>query len=666
MRATRQLFLQAQPSSTIQTFLNGHHINSSFYGHLLHRCTTRLLLRPAKQLHSHLIISHYTIDNFLASKLISLYSKCQKIKDAHQVFDKMIHRNIFTLNAMLIGYCSNDLYVETLELFSDFFCGNSYGDVKPDHFTISSVLKAFSGLFTDVLLSRMCHCFVVKNGFDSDVFVLNGLITFYSRCDDMVSARGLFDVMDERDLVTWNSMISGYSQGGFYEECKEMYGELLNLDGLMPNAITLVSVLQACAHSDDLILGMEVHKYAIDKGLEMDLSLCNSIISLYAKCGSLEYARELLEEMSEKDEITYGALISGYMVHGFVDEALSLFREMRKPGLSSWNAVIAGLVQNNVYEGVLGLVNEMQVSGFKPNSVTLSIILPTISYFSNLKAGKELHSYAIKNNYDRNVYVATAVIDTYAKLGFIDGARIVFNKSEARSVIIWTAIISAYAAHGDAHAAILLFDEMMLDGIVPDAVTFTSVLAACAHSGLVDEAQRVFNSLFPKYGIHPMVEHYACMVGVFSRAGKLREALEFITKMPIEPSAGVWGALLNGASVSGDVELGKLASNHLFEMEPENTGNYVIMANLYAKAGRWHEAERVREKMKNIGLHKIAGSSWIETPHGVHCFVAKDESNTRSEEIYDTICGLLKLMMEEGYVMMPELDEEGVWELYFK
>lgn len=198
---------------------------------------------------------------------------------------------------------------------------------------------------------------------------------------------------------------------------------------------------------------------------------------------------------------------------------------------------------------------------------------------------------------------------------------------------------------------------MLSHRIRPDSVTFTAVLAACSHSGLIEEAWRIFE-LLEKYGIQPLDEHYACMVGVLSRAGKLSEAVDFIRKMPIDPSARVWGALLNGASVYGDVEVGRFACSHLFEIEPENTGNYTIMANLFSKAGRWEEAQELRKKMKKFGWKKITGSSWMETCQGVKSFVATDESNEKVGEVYGVLERLLGLMRDEGYVMMDEFKEE--------
>ncbi|GJR99382.1 pentatricopeptide repeat-containing protein [Tanacetum coccineum] len=558
-----------------------------------------------------------------------------------------------------MGYSLNNRYINTVRVFGCFLNCASV-NVKPDNYTVTCVLKALSSLGCESSLGKRVHCFIVRNGLDWDIFVVNALITFYCRCDEVVVARKVFDCVRDKDLVTWNSMLAGYSQGGFYEICKELYFEMLGLGYIMPNEFTVISVLQACAQSNDLVLGMKVHEFVMENEIKMDLPVYNAFITMFAKCGSLDYANQLFEEMSIKDEISYGSVISGYMLHGFVDKAMNLFREMERPGLSTWNAVISGQFQNKQYEMVVDLFHEMQVNGFKPNSVTLSNILPTLSHLSNLKGGEEIHAYAIRNRYDINIYVATAIIDTYAKLGFLEGAQIVFNHSEKKSVIIWTSLLSAYAAHGEVSAALDLFDEMINRGIDPDPVTFTSVLSACAHSGLVDKAWTIFHSMLPRYNIQPSVEHYACMVGVLSRALKLSEALEFIKKMPCEPSARVWGALLNGASVSGDVEIGKIACDRLFEIEPENTGNYIIMANLYSQAERWEEAENVRAMLSNIGLKKIAGSSWIDTPGGMQSFIAKDTSNEKTDEIYATLGGLFNLMREERTSVSKDLLEESV------
>ncbi|CAM8930188.1 unnamed protein product [Rhodiola kirilowii] len=637
---------------TLKKAANG--INFSAYGKVIQHCADHHLLRQSQQLHARLILLSVSPGNFLSSKLVSLYSKCGRIRDARQVFDEIADKNTFSWNAMLIGYSGQAMHTDVLRLFS--VLGSScYEGVRADNFTITCVLKALSSTWNELIWAKGIHCYAVRNGFDVDVFVVNALVTCYSRCHHgMGLARRLFDRMQERDIVSWNAMIAGYSQRGYDDDCKEIYRQMRRFNGLKPNALTLVSVLQACAQSKDLMLGMEIHQFIVDSNIEMDVSLYNAVILMYAKCGSLDYARELLNDMSEKDEITYNTVISGYMSYGSVDEALELFCEIKTPIQSTWNALISGMVQNKRFVGIPEILGKMQASGFKPNSVTLSSILPMISQLSNLRTGKEVHGFAVRNALDHDKYVATAIIDTYAKSGFIHGAQMVFDKLKDKSLIIWTAIITAYASHGIADMALDMFHEMLNDGVQPDHVTFTAVLTACAHSGLVDDAWRIFNSMSTKFNIHPLAEQYACMIGVLSRAGRLSEAVDFISKMPVKPTAKVWGALLNGASVRGDVEVGKYAYDNLLEIEPECTGNYIIMANLYSQAGRWAEGEDIREQMNKNKLKKLAGCSWIETNEGVQNFRAKDLSNERSEEIYETLEGLLRFMAEEGYVSKEE------------
>ncbi|KAK4281430.1 hypothetical protein QN277_012924 [Acacia crassicarpa] len=627
------------------------------FGLVIQQCTDHGLVRQAKQLHARLILFSVTPDNFLASKLITFYAKSNHISEARRVFDEIPHRNVFSWNAIIIGYSSNGLFHHALKLFSSLSFSAS---AQPDSVSVTSVLKVLASSSSSTTFGKQIHGYVLRRGLDSNVFVLNALVTYYSKCDLLGFARTIFDRMPGRDIVSWNAMIAGYSQNGFYEECKQLYLKLLGSTVFNPDALTFVSVLQACAQSKDLIFGMEVHRLISETQIEMDISLCNALIGMYAKCGNFDYAQQLFEEMGEKDAVTYVSIISGYMFYGLVDKAMTLFREMKHPGLSTWNAVISGLVQNNQHERVLDLVQEMQASGYRLNTITLSSILPAFYHFSNLRGGKEIHAYAIRRSFDQTIYVATAIIDTYGKLGFIHGAQRVFVHSECRSLVIWTAIISAYTSHGDASSALSLYGQMLNSGVHPDPVTLTTVLAACAHSGQVDKAWEIFNNMSFKYGIQPLAEHYACMVDVLSRAGKLLEAADFISEIPVEPSARVWGALLHGASVYGNVEMGKFACDHLFKIEPENTGNYIIMANLFSQAGRWEEANKVRGKMKEIGLKKIRGSSWIETSGGLLSFIAKDVSNVRSDEIYALLEGLLGLM-REGYIVQEVLDDESAF-----
>ncbi|CAD6341243.1 unnamed protein product [Miscanthus lutarioriparius] len=201
-------------------------------------------------------------------------------------------------------------------------------------------------------------------------------------------------------------------------------------------------------------------------------------------------------------------------------------------------------------------------------------------------------------------------MDAYSKAGFLDGSRKVFKLTSDRSKIVWTSIISAVAAHGEAAEALCLFNEMINAGIRPDTIVFTAVLTACAYTGKVADARKVFNSMQVVFGINPVMEQYACMVSAFSRSGMLKDALELVNSMPFEPNAKVWGPLLNGAAEFGDVELGRFVFDRLFIIEPKNTGNYIVMANLYSNAGKWEEAEIIRSMMWGVGLEKVPGCSW--------------------------------------------------------
>ncbi|WOL07190.1 hypothetical protein Cni_G15928 [Canna indica] len=623
------------------------------YGFLIQRCAEEGRLREGQHLHARLVALGVVPSNFLASKLISLYSRCGRLPDARRMFDQIPCRNLFAWNSMLLAYALHGHGSHALRLFSSIPTS-----LPPDAFTISALLKSLSSLPASSA-HRAAHALALRHGLVHDIFVSNGLITSYAYADDLGCARRLFDAMPHRDIVSWNSMISGYSQSGHYQECLQLYREMAaGSDGVLPDAVTVLSVLQACSQMKDLVSGLEVHRFVVEHGIELDRTGWNSVIGFYAKCGSLDYARQLFDEMSDKDGVSYSAMITGYMSYGLVGPAIDLFRQALDPVLSTWNAVIAGLAQNNRHDQVLEFVRRMQASGFRPNAVTLSSLLPTLSFYSNLLGGKQVHGYAIRNDCDQSIYLATALVDTYAKAGFLQGARRVFQVTTGRSVVVWTAIISAYAAHGDAETTLNLFDRMLGAGIKPDDVTLTAVLSACAHAGAVEEARRIFDAMTSIHGVLPTSEHYTCMVGVLSRRGMLKEAVEFIKTMPLEPNSKTWGSVLNGAAVYGDVEIGQFAFEQLLEIEPESTGNYVLMANLFSKAGRWEKAKLVRGMMRGIGLAKPPGCSWIESGDGLHSFVARDKSNRRGKEIYAVLQGLLKLMRDEGYASGEELDEE--------
>ncbi|TVU47474.1 hypothetical protein EJB05_07077, partial [Eragrostis curvula] len=573
------------------------------YGHLIQRCADSGNLAAGRQLHARLVASSVIPSNFLASKLISLYSRAERLHDARKVFDAIPRPNLFAWNAILIALSLHSPDPSAaVRLFA------AYG-VTPDEITLSALLKsvAASGPALSPLVSGELHAVALLHGFVTELFVSNGLITAYANSGDTLSARAVFDEMPYRDIVSWNSLISAYARAGWYREALELFQKLtwVHADaGVGPNSVTVSSVLHACAHLKAVDFGISVHQFAAKNGLDMDVAVWNSIVGFYAKCGHLQYARELFERMPEKDAVSYSAMITGYMSHGYIDKGMELFRNANVQGISIWNTAIAGLIQNGRQSDVLGLLHEMVGSSILPNSATLSIIIPSVPLFSTLLGVKQAHGYAIRNNHDQSVSVVSVLIDAYSKAGFLDEARIVFELAGDRGKVVWTSIISAVAAHGEATDALRLFNEMISSGTRPDTVAFTAVLTACAHAGMVADARNVFDSMQVVFGITPMMEQYTCMVSTLSRARMLKDAIELINSMPFEPNAKLWGTLLNGAAEVGDVELGRFVFDRLFKIEPKNTGNYIVMANLYSNAGKWEEAEIIRNMMWGVGLEK--------------------------------------------------------------
>jgi pentatricopeptide repeat protein len=578
------------------------------YGHLIQLCVDTGHLAAGRQLHARLVASSVTPSNFLASKLISLYSRGAHLDDARRVFDAIPRPSVFAWNAILIALSLHSADPsDAARLFAA-------SGISPDEITLSALLKSLadSGPRLSALVAEV-HAVAVQRGFGDDLFVSNGLITAYANAGDSRSARAVFDEMPRRDVVSWNSLISAYARAGWYRQCLELFQELASVHGaggVRPNNVTVASVLHACAQLKAVDFGVRVHRLAAENGLDSDIAVWNSAVGFYAKCGRLKYARELFDGMAKKDAVSYSTMIAGYMNHGHVDMGLELFQRADVQGISIWNAVIAGLIQHGRQSDVLGLLNEMIGSGMLPNSATLSILIPSVHLFSTLLGVKQAHGYAIRNNYDQSIGVVTALIDAYSKAGFLDGSRRVFKLTDDRSEIVWTSIISAVAAHGEAAEALHLFNEMVNAGIRLDTIAFTAVLTACAHTGKVADARKIFNSMQAMFGINPVMEQYACMVSAFSRAGMLNDALELVNSMPFEPNAMVWGPLLNGAAEFCNVELGRFVFDQLFKIEPKNTGNYIVMANLYSNAGKWEEADIIRRRMWGVGLEKVPGCSW--------------------------------------------------------
>uniref|UniRef100_A0A7C9EYU5 DYW domain-containing protein n=1 Tax=Opuntia streptacantha TaxID=393608 RepID=A0A7C9EYU5_OPUST len=377
----------------------------------------------------------------------------------------------------------------------------------------------------------------------------------------------------------------------------------------------------------------------------------------YSSKGLFDDAEMLLNQMEEEgikpNIFTWNSVLSGYSLNGREKDALAVIEKMRAlgvaPNVVSWTALISGCSQNEKYKESLDFFSQMLEEHVKPNTATLSSLLQACAGMSWLQKGKEIHCWCIRNSFDEDVMVATALIHMYIKSGSQLGASEIFSRMKNASVATWNCMIMGFAVYSKGREGIAFFNKMREMGIQPDAITFTALLSCCKNSGLLDEGWKYFDSMKADYNIQPTIEHYSCMVDLLGRAGYLDEAWDFIHTMPIKPHASVWGSLLQSCRAHNNVSLGRFAAKNLFELEPNNSANYVIMMNLYSMSGRWEDVEHIKEQMSARGVRIRPGLSWIQINHNVHVF-SEEEPHPDAGDIYFELYQLISEMKKLGYI----------------
>ncbi|XP_058112760.1 pentatricopeptide repeat-containing protein At3g62890-like [Magnolia sinica] len=462
-------------------------------------------------------------------------------------------------------------------------------------------------------------------------------------------ARQIIHCVKIPEIILWNSCLKSLAEGDSPEDTVHLFYRLRQVD-LLPDTFTCSFVLKACSRIPSLSDGRIVHGFVEKLGFRTDLFLQNTIIHMYACCGVLDDARLLFEKMPQRDVVSWNILITQFTKQGEMGTAKELFDEMPERSVTSWTAMIAGYVQCGNPAESIRLFGEMEEAGARPNEVTVVAVLAACADLGALDLGKRVHEYSDQCGFQRNVRICNTLIDMYIKCGCLEITQKVFNKMEERTVVSWSAMIGGLAMHGKGKEALELFSKMSRIGIRPNSVTFIGLLHACSHMGLVEDGRQYFATMTKDYGIIPQIEHYGCMVDLLSRAGLLQEAHEFIKNMAIKPNGVVWGALLGGCRVHKDIEMGEEVIEHLQELDPLNDGYYVVLSNIYAEAGRWEDAAKVRRLMRVRGVKKTPGWSSITIDGVVHEFVAGDSTHPQAEEIYEKWEELLEQLKLRGYV----------------
>ncbi|KDP23406.1 hypothetical protein JCGZ_23239 [Jatropha curcas] len=427
----------------------------------------------------------------------------------------------------------------------------------------------------------------------------------------MAYADRVFSQFQNPNIFLFNAMIKGYSVCGPFEESLSLFSAM-RYRGIWPDEYTFAPLLKACSNLLDLKLGQCVHKDVIVAGFECFSSIRVGVVELYTSCGIMEDAEYVFDKMPDIDVIIWNLMISGYCKRGDVDMGLHLFRQMSERSIVSWNTMISCLAQSGRDREALGLFHEMQDQGFKPDEVTVVVILPICARLGAIDVGQWIQSYAESSGLHRKfVSVGNALVDFYSKCGSLETARRVFNDMPQKSAISWNAMISAMAYNGKGELGVDLFEDMITTGISPNDATYIGVLSCCAHARLVEKGMDLFASMTLNHQIEPKLEHYGCMVDLLGRCGWVREAYNLIRSMPEKPNASLWGSLLSACRTHGHMELAQLAVEELINLEPWNSGNYVLLSNMYAAEERWDKVEKVRALMKERSVKKEPGQSAI-------------------------------------------------------
>ncbi|CAL9014423.1 unnamed protein product [Prunus brigantina] len=479
--------------------------------------------------------------------------------------------------------------------------------------------------------------YMISNGFEPDQYMRNRVLLMHVKCGMMIDARRLFEEMPERNLVSWNTIIGGLVDSGDFMDAFQLFLVMWQefSDG---GSRTFATMIRASAGLGLIFAGRQFHSCCLKMGLGADIFVSCALIDMYSKCGNIEDAQCVFDEMPRKTTVGWNSIIAGYALHGYSEEALSLYYDMRD-------------------------------SGVRMDHFTFSMIIRICARLASLEHAKQAHAGLVRHGFGLDIVANTSLVDFYCKWGRIEDARHVFDQMPLKNVISWNALIAGYGNHGRGDEAVEMFEKMLQEGMVPNHVTFLAVLSACSHSGLSERGWEIFESMSRDHKIKPRAMHYACMIELLGREGLLDEASALIRSAPFNPTANMWAALLTACRVHENLELGKFAAEKLYGMEPEKLSNYVVLLNIYSSSGKLKEAASVVQTLRRKGLRMLPACSWIEVKKHLHIFHSGDKSHSETREIYQKMDDLMIRITKHGYIpeekhLLPDVDEHE-WRSFY-
>ncbi|XP_042513654.1 pentatricopeptide repeat-containing protein At1g43980, mitochondrial isoform X1 [Macadamia integrifolia] len=626
-----------------------------FYSSLIDHYLQLKSLLLAKVIHAQLIKIGFNRHTFLGNRFLDLYSKLGTLNDALQVFDDIPNKNSFTWNILLMafvkfghldnaknvfynmpnrdvvswnsmisGYASKGLVESVLGVFSEM----QRGVVEPTPFTFSIVMSCV----WSSQHAKEIHGNIIRSGLClSNIVLGNTLINMYGRLGLVEHAFSVFLMMEELDVISWNSLILGCDKSGFGDLALDQFCLMLS-NGYSPDHFTMSMVISICSNLGCLVKGKQVFALCIKMGFLSNSIVLSATIDLFSKCNKVDDSVRLFTEVHRWNSTVCNTMISSYARHGLAEEALQLF--------------------------VLTLREDV-----RPTEFTLSAILSSASFFFLAELGTQIHALVLKIGLEFDTIVACSLMDMYAKSGLVDSGMKIFLNMGIRDLVSWNTMLMGFAQNGRGVEALTLFEELIMSGLSPDRITLAGILLACSNGGFCDEGMRIFSSMLDKYRVIPLVEHYACMVEMMCRAGKLTKAMEMIETMPHEPSALVWGLLLRACGIHGDITVMERVAERMLELELQSSLPYLVLARIYGIKGRWESVARVRKAMKDRGVKKARGCSWIEIKNRVFVCNANHMLHCESKHIHAILALMFQDISIEGCVHREhdEVTKDG-WE----
>ena len=557
-----------------------------------------------------------------------------------------------------------------------------------------TVLKLFdSKSITSLQYLTQLHALVLRSGHFQDHYVSGALLKCYANphFSNFDFALKVFSSIPNPNVFIWNIVIKGCLENNKLFKAIYFYGRMV-IDA-RPNKFTYPTLFKACSVAQAVQEGRQIHGHVVKHGIGSDVHIKSAGIQMYASFGRLEDARKMFYS-GESDVVCWNTMIDGYLKCGVLEAAKGLFAQMPVKNIGSWNVMINGLAKGGNlgdarklfdemserdeiswssmvdgyisagrYKEALEIFQQMQREETRPGRFILSSVLAACSNIGAIDQGRWVHAYLKRNSIKLDAVLGTALLDMYAKCGRLDMGWEVFEEMKEREIFTWNAMIGGLAIHGRAEDALELFSKLQEGRMKPNGITLVGVLTACAHAGFVDKGLRIFQTMREFYGVDPELEHYGCMVDLLGRSGLFSEAEDLINSMPMKPNAAVWGALLGACRIHGNFDLAERVGKILLELEPQNSGRYVLLSNIYAKVGRFDDVSKIRKLMKNRGIKTVPGVSIVDLNGTVHEFKMGDGSHPQMKEIYRKLKIIKERLQMAGHSpdtsqVLFDIDEE--------